>query len=246
MSFENWSGLYKFLYTFRFLRWARIFILSWYLAWDIELEILSTIHCESSFPPFRNAPLTWFVILLCFAFERVPHSTPRAKLVETMCLKVLLALVYASSVGIPSSANVIRGSFFFSSSFFRSSFSFLMASLSSFLLFFSRVLGERAPIVVLSSLFLFFSITLASAAFLASSSLYASPIVNPACNAWTKMVVKDANPSSVLVSIANSSEALKWSTIVFLNLSSFLSPPPDPEWRTPKSRGEPTWGFTKV
>jgi hypothetical protein len=65
--------------------------------------------------------------------------------------------VYASSVGIPSSANVIRGSFFLSSSsFFRSSFSFLMASLSSFLLFFSRVLGERAVVVALSSLFLFF------------------------------------------------------------------------------------------
>jgi len=98
----------------------------------------------------------------------VPHSTPRAKLVETMCLMVLLAPVYASSVGIPSSANVIRGSFFLSSSFFRSSFAFLMASLSSFLLFFSRLLGERAPVVALSSLFLFFSAALASAAFLAS------------------------------------------------------------------------------
>jgi hypothetical protein len=96
---------------------------------------------------------------------------------------VLLAPVYASSVGILSSANVIRGSFFLSSSFFRSSFSFLMASLSSFLLFFSSVLGERALVVALSSLFLFFSAALASAAFLASSSLYASPAVSPACNA---------------------------------------------------------------
>jgi hypothetical protein len=97
---------------------------------------------------------------------------------------VLLAPVYANSIGIPSSANVIKGSFFLSSSFFfRSSFSFLMASLSSFLLFFSRVLGERAPIVALSFLFLFFSVALASAAFLASSSLYASPTVNPTCNA---------------------------------------------------------------
>ncbi len=160
MSSENWSGLSRFLYTFKFLKWARIFILSWYLAWDIELEILSAIHCESSSPPFRNAPLTWFITLFCFAFERVPHSTPRAKLVEIMCLMVLLAPVYASSVGIPSSANVIKGSFFLSSSFFRSSFSFLMASLSSFLFFFSRVLGERAPIVALSSLFLFFSVAL--------------------------------------------------------------------------------------
>ncbi|CAK9213810.1 unnamed protein product [Sphagnum troendelagicum] len=101
-----------------------------------------------------------------------------------MCLMVLLAPVYANSVGIPSSANVIRGSFFLSSSFFfKSSFSFLMASLSSFLLFFSRVLGERAPIVALSSLFFFFSAALASAAFLASSSLCASPTVNPAYNA---------------------------------------------------------------
>jgi hypothetical protein len=97
---------------------------------------------------------------------------------------VLLAPVYASSVGIPSYANVIRGSFFLSSSFFfRSSFSFLMASLSSFLLFFLSVLGERAPVVVLSSLFLFFYAALASATFLASSSLYASPTVSPACNA---------------------------------------------------------------
>jgi hypothetical protein len=98
---------------------------------------------------------------------------------------VLLAPVYASSVGIPSSANVIRGSFFLSSSFFffGSSFSFLMTSLSSFLLFFSRVLGERAPVVIPSSLFLFFSAALASATFLASSSLYASPTVNLACNA---------------------------------------------------------------
>ncbi len=150
-----------------------IFILSWYLAWDIELEILSAIHYESSSPPFRNALLTWFITFFCSAFEKVPHSTPRAKLVETMCLMVLLAPVYASSVGIPSSANVIRGSFFLSS-FFRSNFSFLMASLSSFLLFFSRVLGERAPVVALSSLFLFFSTALASAAFLASSSLCAN------------------------------------------------------------------------
>jgi hypothetical protein len=37
-----------------------------------------------------------------------------------------------------------------------------MASLSSFLLFFSRILGERAPVVALSSLFLFFSTALAS------------------------------------------------------------------------------------
>jgi hypothetical protein len=58
-----------------------------------------------------------------------------------------------------------------------------MASLSSFLLFFSRVLGERALVVALSFLFLFFYATLASAAFFASSSLYASPIVSLACNA---------------------------------------------------------------
>jgi hypothetical protein len=97
---------------------------------------------------------------------------------------VLLAPMYASSVGIPCSANVIRGSFFLSSSFFfRSSFSFLMASFSSFLLFFSSVLGERAPVVALSSLFLFFSSALASAAFLASSSLCASPTASPAYNA---------------------------------------------------------------
>jgi hypothetical protein len=97
---------------------------------------------------------------------------------------VLLALVYARSIGIPSSANVIRGSFFLSSSFFfRLSFSFLMASLSSFLLFFSRVLGERTPVVALSSLFIFFFVALASATFLASSSLCASPIVSPAYNA---------------------------------------------------------------
>jgi hypothetical protein len=96
---------------------------------------------------------------------------------------VLLALVYASSVGIPSSANVIRGSFFLSSSFFfRSNFSFLMASLSSFLLFFSRVLGERAHVIALSSLFLFFSAALAFATFLASSSLCASLVVSPAYN----------------------------------------------------------------
>ncbi|CAM6029426.1 unnamed protein product [Sphagnum balticum] len=101
-----------------------------------------------------------------------------------MCLMVLLAPVYASSVGIPSFANVIKGSFFLSSSFFfRSNFSFLMASLSSFLLFFSSVLSQRAPVVALSSLFLFFSAALASAAFLASSSLCASPAIRPACNA---------------------------------------------------------------
>ncbi len=153
MSSENWSGLCKFLYTFRTFRWTWIFILSWYFAWDIELEILFAIHCESNSPPFRNAPLTWFIILFCFTFERMPHSIPRAKLVETMCLMVLLAPMYASSVGIPSSTNVIRGSFFLSSSFFfRSSFSFLMASLSSFFLFFSRVLGERAHVVAFSSL----------------------------------------------------------------------------------------------
>jgi hypothetical protein len=57
-----------------------------------------------------------------------------------------------------------------------------MASLSSFLLFFSRVLGERAPVVALSSLFLFFSAALAFVAFLASSYLCASPVVSPACN----------------------------------------------------------------
>jgi len=96
---------------------------------------------------------------------------------------VLLAPLYASLVGVPSFANVIRGSFFLSSSFFRSSFSFLMASLSSFLLFFSRVLGEKAHVVALSSLFLFFSTTLAFATFLASSSLCASPAVSPAYNA---------------------------------------------------------------
>jgi len=84
---------------------------------------------------------------------------------------VFLAPVYASLVGIPSSANVIKGSFFLSSSFFRLSFSFLMASLSSFLLFFSRVIGERAHVVAFSSLILFFSAALAFAAFLASSSL---------------------------------------------------------------------------
>jgi len=95
---------------------------------------------------------------------------------------VLLAPVYASSVGIPSSANVIRGSFFLSS-FFRSSFSFLMASLSSFLLFFSRVIGERTPVVILSSLFLFFFVAVTSVTFLASSSLCASPAVSPAYNA---------------------------------------------------------------
>jgi len=55
-----------------------------------------------------------------------------------------------------------------------------MASLSSFLLFFSKVLGERAPVVVLPSLFLFFSLALASTSFLASSSLCASPAVSPA------------------------------------------------------------------
>ncbi len=147
-----------------------------------------------------------------------------------MCLMVLLAPMFASSVGIPSSANVIKGSFFLSSSsFFRSSFSFLMASLSSFLLFFSRVLGERAPVVTLSSLFLFFSATLASAAFLTSSSLCASPAIGPAYNAWPKMAIKDVNPPGVLVSIAESSEALKWSATIFLNLSSLLSPPPDPK-----------------
>jgi hypothetical protein len=70
---------------------------------------------------------------------------------------------------------------------------------------------------------------LASVAFLASSSLYASPAVSPACNAWPKMAVKDANPSGVLVLIADSSEALKWSATIFLNLSSLLSPPLDPE-----------------
>jgi len=90
--------------------------------------------------------------------------------------------MYASSVGIPSFVNVIRGSFFLSSSFFRSSFSFLMASLSSFLLFFSRFLGERALVVALSSLFLFFSVALAFTAFLASSSLCASLVVSPAYN----------------------------------------------------------------
>jgi hypothetical protein len=74
-------------------------------------------------------------------------------------------------------------SFLSSSFFFKSSFSFVMACLSSFLLFFSRVLGEKAPIVALSSLFLFFSAALASAAFLASSSLYASLTVSPACSA---------------------------------------------------------------
>jgi hypothetical protein len=49
---------------------------------------------------------------------------------------------------------------------------------------------------------------LVSAAFLASSSLYASPAVSPACNAWPKMAIKDANPSGVLVSIANSSQVI--------------------------------------
>jgi len=43
------------------------------------------------------------------------------------------------------------------------------------------------------------------------------------------MAVKDANPSGVLVSIAESSEALKLLATIFLNLSSLLSPPPDPE-----------------
>jgi hypothetical protein len=104
-----------------------------------------------------------------------------------------------------------------------------MASLSSFLLFFSKVLGERAHVVALSSLFFFFSAALASAAFLASLSLCASPAVSPAYSAWPKMAVKDVDPSGVLVSIAESSEALKWSTIIFLNLSSLLSPPLDPK-----------------
>jgi hypothetical protein len=59
------------------------------------------------------------------------------------------------------------------------------------------------------------------------------PSSSPACNAWPKMVVKDANPSGVLVLIANSSEALKWSATIFLNLSSLVSPlldlkPPPP------------------
>jgi hypothetical protein len=66
-------------------------------------------------------------------------------------------------------------------------------------------------------------------AFLASSSFCASPIVSPACNAWPKMVVKDANPSGVLISIVNSYEALKWSATIFLNLSSLVSPPLDPK-----------------
>jgi hypothetical protein len=57
-----------------------------------------------------------------------------------------------------------------------------MASLSSFFLFFSKVLGERAPVVALSFLFLFFSVALASTAFFTSSSLYVSPTVSPACN----------------------------------------------------------------
>jgi hypothetical protein len=96
---------------------------------------------------------------------------------------VFLALVYANSVGIPSFANVIKGSFFLSSSFFfKSSFSFLVASLSSFLLFFSRNLGEKAPIVALSSLFLFFFVALASPTFLASSFLCASVVVSPTYN----------------------------------------------------------------
>jgi len=43
------------------------------------------------------------------------------------------------------------------------------------------------------------------------------------------MAVKDANPSGVLVSIAESSEVFKWSVTIFLNLSSLLSPPLDPE-----------------
>jgi hypothetical protein len=58
-----------------------------------------------------------------------------------------------------------------------------MASLSSFLLFFSRVIGERALVVAFSSLILFFSTALASATFLASSSLCASPAVSPTYNA---------------------------------------------------------------
>jgi hypothetical protein len=66
---------------------------------------------------------------------------------------------------------------------------------------------------------------LASATFLASSSLCVFPAVSPVYNAWPKMAVKDANPSGVLISIANSSEVLKWSTTIFLNLSSLLSPP---------------------
>jgi hypothetical protein len=70
---------------------------------------------------------------------------------------------------------------------------------------------------------------LAFAAFLASSSLYVSLAISPACSAWPKMAVKDANPSGVLVSITESSEALKWSALIFLNLSSLLSPPLDPE-----------------
>jgi hypothetical protein len=43
------------------------------------------------------------------------------------------------------------------------------------------------------------------------------------------MAVKDVNPSGVLVSIANNSEALKWLATIFLNLSSLLSPHLDPE-----------------
>jgi hypothetical protein len=70
---------------------------------------------------------------------------------------------------------------------------------------------------------------LASAAFLTSSSLCASPTISPTYNVWPKMAVKDANPLGVLVSIIDSFEALKWSTIIFLNLSSLLSPPLDPE-----------------
>jgi hypothetical protein len=142
--------------------------------------------------------------------------------------------VYANSVGIPSFANVIKGSFFLSSSFFfKSSFSFLVASLSSFLLFFSRNLGEKAPIVALSSLFLFFFVALASPTFLASSFLCASVVVSPTYNVWPKMAVKDANPSGVLVSIVDSSESFKWLAIIFINLSSLLSPLLDPEPRPP-------------
>jgi len=47
------------------------------------------------------------------------------------------------------------------------------------------------------------------------------------------MAIKDVNPLRVLVSIINSCEALKWSTIIFLNLSSLLSPPLDPETPPP-------------
>ncbi len=166
MSYENWSDLCKFLYTFRSLRWAWIFILSWYLAWDIELEILSA-KC--------SLDLIYHSLILCL-WESAP--------LNSSC-KVGGDNVLNGALGpsVPPLPMLSEGAF--SSPPPSSGRAFpLMASFSSFLLFFSRVLGERAHVVALSSLFLFFFVALAFVAFLASSSLYASPVVSPACNAW--------------------------------------------------------------